>query len=301
MTSNRTVTVVAGFLLIVLFCGSVISRRQVEKLRGHEATLEEVLYLPSGKTVKRLSLGYSGLLADIYWTRAVQYFGSKHLKHSTQYNLLYPLLDITTDLDPNLIPAYEYGSVFLSQKPPGGAGQPDNAVKLAEKGIRANPTYWRLDFILGFVHYIDRNDPKSAEEAFRKGSEIPGAMPWMKVMAARMAERSKDINTSIALWEAVYETTVDKSVKENAQVHLASLQAEKDISELQDKIKVYRQQTGSFPSNWSDLIQARIIPGVPLAPMGEPYQLKSNGKVDVADPSNYHYLGEWRSNNPLPF
>ena len=29
----------------------------------------------SPKAVKRLSLGYDGLLADIYWTRAVQYFG----------------------------------------------------------------------------------------------------------------------------------------------------------------------------------------------------------------------------------
>ena len=25
-----------------------------------------------------MSLGYDGLLADIYWTRAVQYFGGKH-------------------------------------------------------------------------------------------------------------------------------------------------------------------------------------------------------------------------------
>ena len=79
MNTNRKVTVIAGLLLVTLFAGSVLSRRQVEKLRGNEATLEEVLYLPSGKTVKRLSLGYSSLLANIYWTRAVQYFGSTHI------------------------------------------------------------------------------------------------------------------------------------------------------------------------------------------------------------------------------
>jgi hypothetical protein len=292
---------VAGFLLITLFAGSIASRRQVEKQRGTEATLEEVLYLPSGKTVKRLSLGYSALLADIYWTRAVQYFGSKHLKHSRQYDLLYPLLDITTDLDPKLIVAYEYGSVFLSQKPPEGAGQPNHAVALVEKGILANPTYWRLYFTLGFVHFIDRHDAAAARTAFERGSKVPGALPWMKVMAARMAERSKDINTSIILWQAVYETTRDKNVKDTAQLHLASLQAERDISELERRVEVYRQGTGALPANWADMIRAGVIPGIPLAPKQEPYVLKPGGKVDVEDASQYRYLGEWRSNQELPF
>ena len=201
-----------GFLLITLFAGSVFSRRQVEKLRGQEATLEEVLYLPSGKTVKRLSLGYSGLLANIYWTRAVQYFGAKHIKHSTQYDLLYPLLDITTDLDPKLIVAYEYGSVFLSQRPPGGAGQPDKAVALAEKGIRANPEYWRLYFILGFVHYIDRDDPEAAQRAFEQG--LRGA--WRASLdegdgRANGGTQQRHTTPPSCLWQAVYETTLDKT------------------------------------------------------------------------------------------
>jgi hypothetical protein len=301
MKSRNTVTIVAGFLLLTLFTGSVFSRRQVEKQRGNEATLEEVLYMPSGKTVKRLSLGYSALLADIYWTRAVQYFGAKHLKHARRYDLLYPLLDITTDLDPKLTVAYEYGSVFLSQQPPSGAGQPDKAVALAEKGIRANPEFWRLYFILGFVHYIDRHDSESARVAFEQGSKVPGALPWMKVMAARMAEHSKDIGTSIALWQAVYETTPDKDVKETAQSHLASLLAERDIAELQLKVEAYRRQMGVPPTSWADLIHAGFIPGVPLAPKQEPYVLRAGGKVDVEDASQYRYLGEWRGGRDLPF
>lgn len=301
MKSRNTVTVVAAVLLVVLFAGSVFSRRQVETQRGNESTLEEVLYMPSGKTVKRMSLGYSSLLADIYWTRAVQYFGSKHIKHARRYDLLYPLLDITTDLDPKLTVAYEYGSVFLSQKPPSGAGQPDKAVLLAEKGIQANPEFWRLYFILGFVHYIDRHDPQSAQIAFEKGSKVPGALPWMKVMAARMAEHSKDINTSIALWQAIYETTQDKDVREAANLHLASLLAERDISELESRVQKYHQQMKAFPTSWAELIRAGFIPGVPLAPKGEPYVLKPGGKVDVQDASQYHYLGEWRGEGDLPF
>src|SRR5262249_56552005 len=109
---NRSITLAATVVLVTLSAGSVFTQHKVESLRGKEATLEEVLYLPSGKVLKRLSLGYSGLLADIYWTRAVQYFGGKYEQRSTRYDLLHPLLDITTDLEPKLTPAYQNRSRF---------------------------------------------------------------------------------------------------------------------------------------------------------------------------------------------
>ena len=71
--------------------------RQVDRVRDDEP-LQEVLYIPSPTVVKRMSLGYSGLLADIYWTRVVQYFGTKHRAKAKQYLILKPLLEMTTAL-----------------------------------------------------------------------------------------------------------------------------------------------------------------------------------------------------------
>lgn len=294
MKGNRTLTV-AALLLAGLFAGSVVALWKVETLRGKEATLEEVLYLPSGKTLKRLSLGYSSLLADIYWTRAVQYFGAKHLRHSTRYDLLYPLLDITTDLDPHLIVAYQTGSIFLCQRVPEGAGQPDKAAALLEKGIRANPRYWRLYFTLGFVHYLDQRDYKAAELAFEKGSEVPGALPWMKVMAARMAEHAADIGTALALWKAVYETNTEKMTRETAMSHIVSLQADAQMEELERRVQSYRETTGALPSRWSDLVRAGLLRGVPLDPIGDPYQLMPDGTVQVQEFEKFPFLGQGRS------
>jgi tetratricopeptide (TPR) repeat protein len=223
------------------------------------------------------------------------------MKHSQRYDLLYPLLDITTDLDPNLIVAYENGAIFLSQRGRDGAGQPDKAVTLLEKGIHASPDYWRLYFTLGFVHYIDRDDPKAAQVAFERGSEVPGALPWMKVMAARMAERSKDIGTAMALWEAIHDTTTDHDLRDTAMSHLVSLQADGDINELERRVKTYRQRTGRVPASWSDLISAGLLNAVPLSPFKDPYVLNADGKVDVKDASKYPYLGEWRNNVDMPF
>src|SRR3989442_11350859 len=117
MRASRQITAVFGVLLIACIAGSVLLLRGLDRLRSH-ATLEEVLYIPSPKAIKRLSLGYDGLLADIYWTRAVQYFGNKHNVGAENFNLLAPLLEITTALDPHLVVAYEYGSNFLAPHPP---------------------------------------------------------------------------------------------------------------------------------------------------------------------------------------
>jgi hypothetical protein len=290
MKRNQKVAVIVALLLALLFTGSVVSRRQVEKIQGKQATLEEVLYLPSGKTVKKLSLGYSGLLADIYWTRAVQYFGAQHLRGSERYDLLAPLLDITTDLDPNLIVAYETGAIFLSQKQPDGAGQPDKAAALVEKGIRANPSYWRLYFTLGFIHYADRHDPKAAQQAFEKGAEVPGALPWMKVMAARMAEHADDLTTAAYLWKTILDTNWNKEIKDTAEKHLVSLRVESELDELERRTKAYHERHGAYPEEWADLVRAGMLRGIPVDPNGVPYKLRLDGTVQAEDPSQFPYL-----------
>ncbi|HEY6249985.1 MAG TPA: hypothetical protein VI685_08485 [Candidatus Angelobacter sp.] len=302
ITPGRTIAIAA--LLIAAFAGSVVSLNGVEKARGQEATLEEVLFIPSSRALKRMSLGYSGLLADIYWTRAVQYYGRKlqTRKPTLRYDLLYPLLDITTDLDPYLIVAYEFGSVFLSQRPPVGAGQPDKAAQLVEKGIRANPDYWRLYFTLGCIQFFDRKDYKAAQEAFEKGSENPKSLIWMKTMAASMAERANDPETALNLWTRLYETTSDEMVKQNALQHIEGLRADHDVLELERRVKMYQQRTGRLPSNWYEMMHERLLAQVPLDPTEKPYKLMPDGTVQVEDPDSIPFLTqgtppEWKKSH----
>ena len=57
-------------------------------------------------------------------------------KASQTYPLLYPLLDLTTTLDPRFNIAYRFGAIFLAEPYPGGPGRPDLAIALLEKGLR---------------------------------------------------------------------------------------------------------------------------------------------------------------------
>ncbi|HWX56751.1 MAG TPA: hypothetical protein VN176_19370 [Verrucomicrobiae bacterium] len=289
MKTRRT-KIVLAVLLMVSLAGSVFSLRAVDEARGGRATLDDVLYIRSGKVLQRASLGYRGLLADIYWTRAVQYFGAKHGRDDMSYDLLYPLLDITTDLDPHLIVAYQYGSIFLSQPAPDGAGQPEKAVALVEKGIRANPEFWRLYFSLGCIHYFDRKDYKSAEQAFEKGSTIPGAYPWMKVMAATMAQHANEPSTAELLWTELYRSSQEEALKDNALKHLTALRVDRDVNELERRVRLFSGRTGRLPGNWSEMIHAGLLRSVPRDPANAFYRLMPDGTVQLDKPGAFPFV-----------
>ncbi len=297
MKPSAQVTIFATALLILCMAGSTLLLHQIDQTRN-KTSLQETLYLSSPKILKRLSLGYNGLLADVYWTRAVQYFGSQHAAKSTDYELLAPLLNITTSLDPQLMPAYEFGSTFLSPRPPDGAGKPKDAVELVEYGIRQNPNEWRLYFNLGFIYYTELHDPAKAADVFLRGSQLPTAHPWLKVLAAQMAGNAGDNKTARMMWAATYDTTTDKMVRSNAAAHLKALQVDDDIATLDGMIARYQLTAGHPPSSFTDLIRAGLLPGVPVDPLGNPYILKPDVRVEVSDPDKLPFI---KSGKPLGY
>ena len=55
---------------------------------------QDDLVLHSSAVLKLMSLEYAPLLADFYWTRVVQYYGEKRARHDTNFEMLWPLLDM---------------------------------------------------------------------------------------------------------------------------------------------------------------------------------------------------------------
>lgn len=169
-----------ALLAIVLLLGLSISvQLKLDAGKPPESRIEDLLYIPSGKTVKVLSFGFDGVVADFYWLRSVQYYGRQLLDENNEinwnrtenvrYDLLYPLLDITTTLDPHYIIAYRFAALFLVDY------DPQLAIKLLKKGIEYNPNEWRLYQNLGTV-YWQMKDYKAASEAFRGGREAKSTL-----------------------------------------------------------------------------------------------------------------------------
>jgi hypothetical protein len=289
MNASRRTTVAASSLLIGCMLASAFLLHRLDEVRSN-ATLDEVLYVSSPQLLKRLSLGYDGLLADIYWTRAVQYFGNRHHNGGERYDLLAPLLEITTTLDPHLLVAYDFGSNFLAPAAPNGAGMPERAVKLAEFGIRNNPGHWRLYYDLGFIYYMDLKDYAHAADAFAAGSRVPNAHPFLRVMAAQMAQHAGELQTARMLWSASYQSTSDPSIRANAVAHLRALQVDEDVTNLEKLVAYYHQKTGHLPANFAELQKAGVLRGTPTDPLGNVYKLTPDGRIEVRDPDHLPFI-----------
>jgi hypothetical protein len=289
MSATRRVTIVFSALLMFSFAASAFLLHRLDRVRS-SATLQEVLYISSPRALKRLSLGYNGLLADIYWTRVVQYFGSKHHDGAASFDLLAPLLEITTALDPQMLVAYDYGANFLAPKPPSGAGMPERAVQLEEFGIRNNPDQWRLYYNEGFVRYMELKDYAGAAEVFARGAKVPNAHPFLAVLAGNMAQHAGDLQMARMMWSTTYQTTKDKNVRANAVAHLRALQVDEDVTTLETLIARYQQQTGRFPSSFSELQAAGLLRSTPVDPLGHPYKLTPGGRIEVRTPDDLPFI-----------
>jgi len=288
MKQRQKTTMVASACLILSLAASSFVLHRTDQLRP-QGTLDEVLFLSSPKVIKRASLGYDGLMACIYWTRSVQYFGYRHHYFATSYDLLAPLLEITTHLDPHLMVAYEFGTSFLAPKPPHGAGEPERAIELIAYGIQNNPDNWRLYYDLGFVYYMELRDYKKAADAFERGSHVPNAHPFLKVMAAQMAQHAGEYQTAQMLWSATYQTALDAQIKENAIEHLRALHVDEDVQHLQEAVTRFGERTGRLPASMAELVTAERLDGTPIDPDGHPYKLTPEGRVEIRAPDDFPF------------
>ena len=281
MKSQKPIAVLLLLVLPIGFAGIWRLQHVIDAQRESLSQERDDVLLRSGKLMKLMSLEYAPLVASIYWTRVVQYYGNKHVRGQANLESLWPLLDITTTLDPNLLVAYRFGAMFLSQAAPAGAGRPDLAVELIRRGIQANPEYWRLYEDLGFVYYFDLKDYQKAAEAFLEGSNKPNAQLWMKVMAAKIAAEGESYSTSFLLWKDIYESSTDPLVKENALMRLQLLKAKEDCKQLNALADEYEERYGRRPTRMSEMVQAGLLRGLPTDPAGYAYTFGDDGKAEL--------------------
>ncbi|MBX7223713.1 MAG: hypothetical protein K1Y36_27610 [Blastocatellia bacterium] len=229
--------------------------------QGRDRLMDDVMYMSSGETVRRLSLGFDGLVADVYWIRTVQYFGRKFLGEidaktppelkSENIPLLAPLLDIVTTVDPRHMSAYSFGAYFL------GEYDLDAAAALLHKGIQFtdrelknrpnDPKYqrylWKLYFQLGDTYWRAKKY-KEASTAYRSGSVVPTAPPTMILLAGAM-EAGNDRSVAYDIFDrnlTEAEDEVSHITAEWRLRHLASLD-ERDF--YNRMVKLYQQQNNS--------------------------------------------------------
>ena len=285
-TSNETKkTFELIALMVVALVAAICLTRWIDANRPAMAagTEDESLYL-SGNTARRMSLAFNGLAADWYWMRSLQYVGRKIMAvpedvqidnlEKLNLKLLAPLLDTTTTLDPQFYEPYEYAAVVLP------AIDIQQAIRITQKGIAANPNDWKHYHHLGYIYWQQKNF-QAAGEAYDRGAQLPGAKPWMSAMRARMAAEGGSRTTAREIYTQMYEQSGDESVRETAKRRLMQLDSLDEREAFSKLLSTYRSRTGHCPANWKELepvlraLRLNISDsGAPFDPSGRPYILK---------------------------
>ena len=274
-------------VLLVLLLASAIGLQALRE-RGGElpAPPGGVLYVQSPAALQRMTLSYHSIVADVYWIRAIQLYGDTRLGRTSDHSFaqLYPLLDLTTTLDPYFDVAYQFGALFLAEKPPGGPGRPDLAIKLLEKGIATQHDDWRLYQAAGFVHYWSYRDYATAANWFDRAAKVPGAPTWMQPLAAVTLAEGGNRKSSRLLWRQILQTATDDWFQRESQRRLKQLDAMDQIELLQKVVDAFSARNGRPPADWAELARGGYVRGAVVDPNGQPYRLDGS-KVDV-DPSS---------------
>ena len=287
--------VVVGMTTAILFSRWIDTHR----VTSNAAVEEEKLYM-TGKAASHLSLSFKGLVADWYWMRSLQYVGGKilsapqnvQLDNLGQLNLqlLAPLLDVATTLDPQFLDPYEYAAVVLPTV------DVQQAIRITRKGIEANPSAWRLYHQLGYI-YWQQHDYKGASEAYERGAMIPGAPAWMEAMKARMAAEGGSRSTAREIYSKMFEQSGDLKVKDMARRRLLQIDSFDQRDVLHKVLLSYREKVGHCPSSWKEIgpvlraLRFRLSDSwAPLDPAGTPYILKTfECSVDLDPKSEVPY------------
>lgn len=248
---------------------------------------DEVPYV-SPDTAKRFSLGFSGLVADWYWLKALQYIGGKLEEQASRARerpsaaeldrlkaldprVLVRLFDMISTLDPRFTAVYEFAAVILP------AVDVPAAATLLEKGIQANPDQWYLHQQLAYI-YWQRGDYLAAADAFRRGARMTTAK-WMEQMAKSMEAKGDDPQVARAMYARMYEQAQDDQVKQWALNRLMELKSLEERAHIRRVLADFVTAQTRCPRAWGDVTTALRAAG-----------LRTDGRGQPVDPSDTPYL-----------
>jgi hypothetical protein len=238
------------------------------------------MWVQSAAAAQRLALGFDNLVADVYWIRAVTYYGSKRqlttsdataASRTSNFDSLYPLLNLVTSLDPHFKIAYRFGAIFLCEAYPNGPGRTDLAIALLEHGIDSDFGRWEYFQDIGFVYYWWLHDYQKAAEWFKRAGEQPGAATWLPALAATTLAEGGDRRSSRLLWTNIVEGTDLEWLKTQGTHRLQQLDAMDVLDDLNRRAKNFMAREGRPPRSWREFATAERVVGNPVDPTGVPY------------------------------
>lgn len=243
--------------ILVLAPLTHLAHRHTNAYRPAHDLQDRILYLPSGDSLSRATLGLHGVVADLLWIRAVLYFGEHHGQRPAEewYLWLYHMIDLVTDLDPHFTAPYKYGGLMLRISDDWS----DASSLLMAKGMRHNPNEWYFPFTISMNYYFDGNVDDAAIYAQRAAS-MPGAPFYLPNLAASMLNESDQEEVALQFLLQEYEDAPDQRRQDVIYVKIQETHFEIIARDLEVARQRYRADHGAEAVDLGDLVPDYLTP-----------------------------------------
>ena len=255
-------------LLAALACGSLANSvgEKARTSRLAKGNRDDLMYLPESHVLRAASLGYSNLVADFIWLRAIQYYG-EHRLTDRNYPQAERLFQSIYDLNPAFKGATRFGALILAQD----AGNAEGALKLLERAEKDDPRAWEYPFDQGFIRHSICKDYAAASRDYARASKREGAPDLAARLAGLSASRLGDREAARQVWQAILADPPNELTRRIAERGLKNLHIEDTQDLLSSVVVKFREKHGRIPRSWNEPLQEGLIRTLPTEPFGGAY------------------------------
>lgn len=250
-------------LLLAALAGAARSRLEPEALAV--GAVRDISWLPDGRAARAASLGQRLLLADLYWLKLVQYMGDMALRDG-DWSALYPLADLTTDLDPRFGYAYQVAGSNLA----GLAGRHSEAERILKKGIENVPDRWTIPWTLAVNKFLYEQDFAAAASYARQAAAV-GRRPHLALLAANLSLVA-DQDDEYAAAEAVLLESIPQAehpeLRNQLEARLVRVRTYAVLSRLERAIAAFQARFARRPFTLDELAFQGLVRTIPPDPSG---------------------------------
>ena len=168
---------------------------------------------------------------------------------------------------------------------PRGAGRPDLAIALLEKGLRARPDKWEYMQDIGFVHYwyrprLPARPPTGSSRPARCPARRGGCGRWRRRRSRRAATGGRRARCGRRF---VQSAEIDWLRQDAERRLLAAARARRDRRAAAASSTTYSRRDRPAAAHWPALVRARVAARRARSiPTGTPYELTRRPRAAVA-------------------
>ena len=273
------------FVLVVLLAGTIGAERVLQQIERPDPLGRKLLYLPSPEILQLVSLGNSGLVADLFYLWSIQYY-SKYQPHE-RFLYLDTVYDLITDLDPLYHDAYRVGALIIQLPTTDEEIHKKAVIRLFDKALRNMPSNHEIAEAAAWDMYIRYRDRIEALRYLKSAADIPGSPHRLKRFLTVWSEDGQEwsFENALSYWQEVRdeaETDYDRAVCEK---QIYRLFASRDEELLNPMLQDWQARHGDCPDSWQILVDAGWLQEIPVDYFGRTYRILTEPCSAMAEDS----------------